>query len=241
MLARRYYRRRLVLAALAASASAFAARPGSAADFGSRIERPTAQAGVDNTTSAIQTTYTWPTGSGNQLQFDYYIDSEQDWDFLKCFIDGSLAYSWSGFSRAGRITHPLTSGGSHTVRFEYVKDGSLSRGRDTAWVDNLTVIGANGVVAVDSFDARFPSLAAFSASGTGGGFHAALAPPRRVLRRPVQQAFSGTMGAGTTSRIERTINWPSATDNRLTFRYLVDSRGKLGFLPRGGGRYGALL
>lgn len=202
----------------------------SAADLGNRLERPVEQIGVHNSTSAIETTYVWPSGSGNKLEFDYYVDSEPGWDFLKCFIDGSVAYSWSGLSRGGHVVHPLATGGSHTVRFEYYKDGSVNAGRDTAWVDNISVVGGSGVISLERFDHRFPSLSAFTPSGTGGGFRATLAPQRRVIRRPVQQAFSGYIGSPTTSRIERTINWPNSTGNYLSFRYLVDSEQNYDFL-----------
>lgn len=94
-----------------------------------------AQSGVTSNSqeSWFQTTMI---GSGS-LSFWWKVSSETGFDYLEFYIDGVL--------QPGRIsgnvdwvqkTYPL-AGGSHTLRWRYVKDGTLAVGSDAGWVDQV--------------------------------------------------------------------------------------------------------
>jgi len=197
-------------------------------DLGRSLQRPLGQAGLPSTTSYAEKTLTWPTGGGT-LDFDYYVDSEEGWDFLRVLIDGSQAYSWSGPSRAGHVRRTMAAG-THVVRFEYAKDGSLDRGLDLAAVSAITARDSLGVLRRFMFDDRAGGVQGWSAGGAAGGFTATPLGYERVIRRPVAQAFSGYIPSPTTSRAQRTFNFVGTGPHKVTFDYTVDSEPNYDFL-----------
>ena len=84
-----------------------------------------------------QSTYlsTSVTGPGT-LSFYWKVSSERNFDFFTTYLDGVLKYRWSGSTSwyKSELTIPV---GTHTVKWEYVKDSLLSSGQDAGWVDNV--------------------------------------------------------------------------------------------------------
>lgn len=72
--------------------------------------------------------------------FSYSVSSEASFDFLKFYIDGTLKASWSG-AVAWTASTPYTAAtvGVHEFKWCYTKDGSISSGSDTAWIDNVVI------------------------------------------------------------------------------------------------------
>ncbi len=92
------------------------------------------------------------------ISFWYKTSSESGGDFLNFYIDDSLNNSWSGEIDWAEATFPVSSG-SHTFRWEYAKDGSLSSGSDRVWLD---------LVHFPVVDPP-PPLACGDVTGSGGG------------------------------------------------------------------------
>jgi formylglycine-generating enzyme required for sulfatase activity len=88
----------------------------------------------DNQKSWIQITF-GVTQEG-QISFWHRVSSEADGDFLHFFIDNRLQGKWSGEIAWTQATFSLAQG-SHTLRWEYIKDGSGSAGKDTAYLDDI--------------------------------------------------------------------------------------------------------
>jgi len=111
---------------------------GSAAWFGQTdtyiFDYDAAQSGAinHNQSSWLQTTISGP----GALKFYWKVSSQAGFDFLKLYIDGNLMAQISGSVDWQLKSYDLTSG-SHTVRWEYVKDGSVSWGSDCGWVDRV--------------------------------------------------------------------------------------------------------
>lgn len=61
-----------------------------------------------------------PTGGGS-LSFYYRVSSEATYDFLRFYIDGVHQNQWSGIIGWAQQTYSLTPG-SHTLKWEYIKD-----------------------------------------------------------------------------------------------------------------------
>ena len=74
------------------------------------------------------------------FSFWYAVDSEQNYDWLYFYLDGTLTGHWSGSVPYTQAIYPLTNG-MHHFRWEYVKDKSDLVGSDTAWIDNVTFPG----------------------------------------------------------------------------------------------------
>ncbi len=89
---------------------------------------------TDNQTSCFEYA---PSGNTEIVLFSLKTDSEQWVDQLKLYIDGVIQSStWSGNTPWTRVIFG-TSPGTHTYKWCYTKDGSISSGADRVWVDDL--------------------------------------------------------------------------------------------------------
>jgi hypothetical protein len=90
---------------------------------------------TDNDTSSLQITFN--VLANDSVSFYEKVSSEEDFDFLKFYIDGTEKGSWSGTSGGwSRATFPVTAG-VHTFKWFYEKDNSQSDGNDCAWIDYI--------------------------------------------------------------------------------------------------------
>jgi Calx-beta domain/Bacterial TSP3 repeat len=104
---------------------------------------------TDNQSTYMQTTVT---GSGT-IGFYWKVSSENGYDYLSFYIDGVLqsricgevGWTYAGFQISGS--------GSHTLRWEYAKDVSVSVGSDCAWVDDVQFTpGGSGISIGEAVD-----------------------------------------------------------------------------------------
>jgi hypothetical protein len=73
------------------------------------------------------------TGPGT-LSFYWKVSSEQDYDVFSVYLDGVEKYFWSG-NTSWHKTELTIPTGTHTVKWQYVKDKSDASGEDAGWVD----------------------------------------------------------------------------------------------------------
>ncbi|MFC1857038.1 carboxypeptidase regulatory-like domain-containing protein [Thermodesulfobacteriota bacterium] len=94
-----------------------------------------AQAGFisHSQSSWFETTVSGP----GTVTFCWAVLSEQDHDYLKFFVDDQEQFSISGNVDWRQETHEVSGDGSHTLKWEYNKNDSISYGLDTAWVDEI--------------------------------------------------------------------------------------------------------
>jgi hypothetical protein len=88
-------------------------------------------------TSWLQTTAPGP----GKLWFSWKVSSEANKDFLKVYVDGNLVEQISGEVNWTARSVKLAAG-SHTVRWEYVRDASGEGGANCAWLDKVSVTPA---------------------------------------------------------------------------------------------------
>ncbi|NOS71275.1 MAG: hypothetical protein HOP33_15250 [Verrucomicrobia bacterium] len=95
-----------------------------------------AQSGViaNNQQSDLQTTITGP----GTLRFWWKVSSEEGFDFLHFYLDKTATplVSISGEADWEQKTFAIPTG-VHTLRWTYVKDVSVSAGRDAGWLDEV--------------------------------------------------------------------------------------------------------
>jgi len=70
------------------------------------------------------------------ITFYRKVSSEPACDYLKFYIDGIEKIKWSGMEDWDAVTFPVAAG-TRTFEWTYSKDGSISRGSDTAWIDEI--------------------------------------------------------------------------------------------------------
>ena len=85
-----------------------------------------------------QLTLTFTSTDDGQITFFRKVSSEANYDFLTFYIDGVEQDRWSGELGWGAKTYPTLSG-SHTYKWVYAKDYSVSNGSDAAWIDYITL------------------------------------------------------------------------------------------------------
>ena len=87
--------------------------------------------------SYLQTTVTGP----GTLRFWWKVSSEEGFDWLQCYQDGSsnLLASISGEAGWEQKTFAIPAG-PHTLKWLYIKDSSVTDGQDAAWVDEVSFV-----------------------------------------------------------------------------------------------------
>ena len=87
---------------------------------------------IDNQQSTVQASVSGP----GMLNFWWKVSSEQFFDYLNFFIDGTQQASISGESD-WRFESFDVSAGAHTLKWTYQKDSSVSSGLDAGWLDQI--------------------------------------------------------------------------------------------------------
>ena len=95
-----------------------------------------AQSGIisHNQESWMQTTVNGPV----TVSFYWKVSSENGYDMLEFYVDGSLNDSISGSVDWRQVDHMLPAG-EHELKWSYTKDWSVSEGDDSGWVDSFVV------------------------------------------------------------------------------------------------------
>lgn len=84
--------------------------------------------------------------ANDTISFFRKVSSESGYDYMRFYIDGTKVGEWSGEVSWSRVAYPVTAG-THTFKWEYMKDYTVTSGSDCAWVDYITLpatISTNG-------------------------------------------------------------------------------------------------
>ena len=101
---------------------------------------------TDNHIASMQTQVAGP----GTVSFFWSIGSEYNYDFLKFYIDGVLKDRISGSRPWELKSYYVTGSGTHTFRWNYRKDGSVSIPPDAGYVDKFVWTG--NVLLADALD-----------------------------------------------------------------------------------------
>lgn len=77
----------------------------------------------------------------DSLSFWVRVSSESGFDLLKFFIDDNELSTWSGELDWDRASYLVTVG-THTFKWEYIKDESITSGDDCVWIDFIILPAA---------------------------------------------------------------------------------------------------
>ena len=78
----------------------------------------------------------------SSVSFWWKVSSESGWDKLHFYVDGiEVVDPISGQTDWIKVEYPLTTD-SHTLKWAYTKDGSVSNGDDCGWVDKVVLTPA---------------------------------------------------------------------------------------------------
>lgn len=86
--------------------------------------------------------------ANGEVSFYRKVSSESDWDKLFFYIDNQEKGNWSGNEGWNQVSFPVTAG-THTFKWTYKKDSSVSSGSDCAWVDDIQFPPTSVTLALD--------------------------------------------------------------------------------------------
>jgi hypothetical protein len=95
--------------------------------------------------SWMQTTVTGP----GTLTFWWKVSSQANADYLEFYRDGSLLNRISG-EVDWKLCAQSIPAGSHTVRWRYMKNATITSGQDAGWLDDVAFLPASFVPVVDT-------------------------------------------------------------------------------------------
>jgi len=87
-------------------------------------------------TSEVTLGYTF--SEDDSIRFSYKVSSENYYDMFYFYIDGQETLVASGDVDWTSVAYPVQQG-THTFRFAYTKDYSVSSNQDCAWIDNIVL------------------------------------------------------------------------------------------------------
>ena len=178
---------------------------------------------LDDQTSFLEVTCT--VSEGNVL-FCYKVSSEEDYDFLRFYVDGEPQWSQSG-EEGWSLASIGVSAGLHTFRWAYEKDHSLSSGSDAAWIDDVALPDA---ICLDCDcldpDDDFETGDLTGLPWTTGGA-AAWSAVDAESSSPTHSARSGDISDGESTYVEVTRE---VEDGNVLFCYKVSSEPGFDFL-----------
>ena len=75
------------------------------------------------------------------VRFEYRVSSESNFDYLRFSVDDEELESWSGDVdwNSAEFEVEVPAGAQPTLIWAYTKDGSVNRGEDRAWIDNVRI------------------------------------------------------------------------------------------------------
>ncbi len=79
----------------------------------------------------------------DEISFFRKVSSEDNYDYLCFYIDGVQKDEWAGEEGWDEATYSV-SAGTHTFKWAYEKDYSVSNGDDCAWIDYIVFPAASG-------------------------------------------------------------------------------------------------
>ncbi len=111
----------------------------------------------------------------DQISFFFKVSSENNYDYLRFYIDGVQKGEWAGEVSWTETSYDVTAG-NHTFKWAYEKDYSVSTGSDCAWVDFIVFPAIGGAAPLGVIASASPNeicegedtqLNAFAMGGNG--------------------------------------------------------------------------
>jgi vibriolysin len=148
-----------------------------------------------NQSTTIETNVT--VGSTQAVKFYWKVSSEASYDYLRFYIDGVEKTKIAGTVDWTQVSYNIAAG-THTLKWSYTKDGSVSTGSDCGWVDKLEITTPSSDPIAEAVD--YPGLT-FTLSGNANWFSQTV-----TTYYGGDAAQSGDIGNSQTSTMETTIS-----------------------------------
>ncbi|MGD2087599.1 MAG: M4 family metallopeptidase [Candidatus Aminicenantes bacterium] len=168
-----------------------------------------------NQSSTIETEVT--VGSTQAVKFYWKVSSENNYDYLRFYIDGVEQSQIAGTVDWTQVSYNITAG-THTLKWSYTKDYSVSSGSDCGWIDKVEITDPLADPIAEALD--YPGLT-FTLSGNADWFS-----QTTTTYYGGDAAQSGDIGNNQTSTMETTISGVTA----VKFYWRVSSESNYDYL-----------
>jgi hypothetical protein len=122
-----------------------------------------ARSGLINDEESSEMSVTIVVGEPGVVSFALRVSSEENYDYLRFYINGQMHGEWSGDVDWTYVSYTLQSG-EYRLSWKYEKDNWLSDGFDRAWVDDIFfpefttgVLGDNPIPVAYKLEHNFPN------------------------------------------------------------------------------------
>jgi len=109
-----------------------------------------------NQTTSMSVTLDCP--EAGSISFWKKVSSEQNYDYLKFYINNTLKNQWSGTNDVWSQVSYSTNPGTNTFKWEYVKDSMVSSGDDCARIDDVIFPSTGGTIGTPMVSMDISSL-----------------------------------------------------------------------------------
>lgn len=96
-----------------------------------------ARSGAIGNNANTSLSITMDVSTDSEIRFYRKVSSENNYDFLRFYIDDSQVGAWSGNQSWAEVSFPVVAG-TRTFKWSYIKDISVASGSDAAWIDNIS-------------------------------------------------------------------------------------------------------
>lgn len=111
--------------------------------------------------------------NGDSISFYLKTSSENNYDFLKFYIDNQLRGQWSGDTDWKREKY-FVPAGNRTFKWTYTKDVSVTGGSDKVWVDYIVFPAPLQTIAFAGTDESICGMTAFLTDGVAANYESTL-------------------------------------------------------------------
>ena len=103
-------------------------------------EKPSYRSGAISSNGTSSSVMTFNLVEDGYVEFNYTVNSEGNYDWLRVLVDGTEVLKKSGTIAWTTFKHLMTAG-THTIEFKYTKDGSGNVGSDAGAIGYIKFVG----------------------------------------------------------------------------------------------------
>ena len=126
-------------------------------DASSFEQKYSARSGIIGHNQVSQLEVSYMVIAADSISFYLKASTEEDYDFLKFYINDVLKGQWSGEQDWMRVSFPVSEG-NQTFKWTYSKDMSATGGQDAAWLDYIIFPPVDMGVGIDENLAKYPEM-----------------------------------------------------------------------------------
>ncbi|MDY0102078.1 MAG: T9SS type A sorting domain-containing protein [Lentimicrobium sp.] len=129
--------------------------------------------GTIGNSQSTEMTVPYEVMSNDTISFYLKVSSEEDYDYLKFYVDNTLRGQWSGEVN-WQLAKYAVDAGEHTFKWTYSKDVGVVGGSDKAWVDFIIFPAPVQIISFAGMDDSICGMNAYLLDGVAANYESTL-------------------------------------------------------------------